>query len=236
MIRKNNEKIIVCGQFIEKYNYTFPFFWGFQGKETTKSYNEKKERSDLSINRARQKLYKIILSNIDDKQKNKNLFVTLTFKKNMKDLKKANYEFTKFIQRFNTFTNKKYRYVNVIEFQKRGAIHYHTLFFDVPYIKNLHLKIEKLWGLGMTNVKPIYKIKNLSAYVSKYIRKGFFDKRLSTQKAYFCSRNCIYPQIYKRSEDIDKILNENTMELVSSSSYPSSKYGQIEKKLYKLIN
>lgn len=234
MIRLTNKKIIICGKFIELYEFERPFRWGFQVKPRLAERGELKERSDSSITRARQTLYRIILSNIDEKQKYKNLFATFTFKKNVKDLKIANYEFKKFIQRFNFFMRKKYKYITVVEFQKRGAIHYHTLFFNVPYVKNLHLKIEELWGQGDTNLKSITEIKNISAYLAKYIRKGFFDKRLSRNKAYFCSRNCIYPNEYRKSEDIDKITAKSIVK-VSSSSYPSNKFGQIKKTLFKLI-
>jgi len=217
---------------LELYHYELPIYWGFQNISIkNRQIDLNKERTQLSINRARQKLYKIILSNINEKQKYKNLFLTLTFKKNITDIKEANYEYKKFIQRFYTKYGK-YKYVTVIEFQKRGAVHYHTLLFNVPYIKDLHLKIKKIWKNGMTEIKPIQDIKNISAYVSKYIRKGFFDKRLSHNKAYFCSRNCTYPQIIKK--DIYKHIPSDIIKL-SVSSYPSNRKGQITKTLYKLI-
>lgn len=234
LIRSTHKKIIICGNYIEQFEYERPLYWGFQGKPILSERGETKERTDSSIARARQKLYRIILSNIDEKQKYKNLFATFTFKKNVKDLKTANYEYKKFIKRFYFFMKNKYKYITVVEFQKRGAIHYHTLFFNVPYIKNLHLKIEELWGQGQTNLKSITEIKNISAYLAKYIRKGFFDKRLSRNKAYFCSRTCRYPDEYRKQEDIDKITAKSIMK-VSSSSYPSNKYGQIKKTLFKLI-
>jgi len=233
MIRKTNEKIIVCGNYIEHFQYEKPVYWGFQNIQKNKKRNEKRERSNLSINRARQKLYKIILSNVDENQKHKNLFLTLTFKKNVKDFKTANYEYKKFIQRFYTIFGK-YKYIVVPEFQKRGAIHYHILLFNVPYIEKLNHKLSNLWKNGYTEVKAIKDIKNISAYVSKYIRKGFFDKRLGSNKAYFCSKSCIYPQEWKGEKDIDRFLQRNII-LVSSSTYPSSKKGQITKKFYKLI-
>lgn len=235
-IQFNTEKLIVLGEYREKIKFTFPYFWNFQSKPIIKSSNSKnKERTDLSIARARKSLYRIIMTNLNSKQKNKNLFVTFTFKKNETDIKKANYEFKKFIQRFYFFMGAKYKYITVIEFQKRGAVHYHTLFFDVPYIKNLHVRITELWGHGYTDIKPLYDIKNISAYLSKYIRKGFFDKRLGNHKAYFCSRSCSYPQVWRRQKDIDKFEGENIMK-VSSSSFPSNKYGQINITTYKLIN
>lgn len=235
MIKKTNTKIIVCGDYIEVYEYARPLYWGFQNKpQIHQSTTTNLERTDLSINRSRQKLYKIIMSNLDDKQLYKNLFVTLTFKKNIIDIKKANYEFKKFIQRFYTFMGKKYKYITVIEFQKRGAIHYHTLIFNVKYKEKLHLDIKKLWGNGATDIKAIKDIRNLSAYISKYIRKGFMDKRLVRNKAYFCSRSCIYPQIYKNQEDIDRYLQRNIIKK-SSQTYPSNKFGVVKKTLYKLI-
>ena len=235
MIRKTKEKVIVCGQFIERIEYEIPYYWGFQSKCTPRNnVSENKERSDLSIARARQKLYRIILSNINEKQKNKNLFLTLTFKENMKDMKKANYEFKKFIQRFSFYMKKKLKYITVVEFQERGAIHFHTLLFDIPYIKDLPKIVNKLWNNGRIDIKPIINIRNISAYVSKYIRKGFFDKRLSKNKAYFCSRNCTYPEEWRDSKNIDRIMDRSKMKL-SVSSYPSSKHGQIIKTTYKIL-
>lgn len=227
----------MCGFYLESFEYEKPFFWGFANSQKYRSEKqENKERTDSSIARARQNLYRIILSNLDDKQPYKNLFVTLTFKENETNIKKANYQFKKFIQRFNYHFAQKLKYITVIEFQDRGAVHYHTLFFNIPYIKDLHLKIEKLWGLGYTEVKLLRDIKNVSAYVSKYIRKGFFDKRLSTQKAYFCSRSCIYPKEFKTNENIDNILNSYILENISVATYETSHFGLITKKTYKLID
>lgn len=235
MIRKTNNKLIICGNYLEYYQYEKPIYWGFQNIQKISGSSKNEERTTLSINRARQKLYKIILSNIDEKQKYKNLFLTLTFKKNITDIKYANYEYKKFIQRFNFYLKTKIKYITVIEFQNRGAIHYHTLLFNIPYIKDLHLKITEIWKHGMTEIKPIKDIKNISAYVSKYIRKGFFDKKLSRNKAYFCSRNCTYPQEIRKKEEIDLIIKQKKNIIISRSSYPSNKKGQIIKVVYKQI-
>lgn len=232
MVKSSKVKYIVCGKYLEEYIYEKPFYWNLEFKTREKSLSTIKERTDSSIARARQNLYRLIMANIDEKQKYKNLFVTLTFKENITDIKQANYEFKKFMQRFNFFYRKKVKYITVIEFQERGAIHYHALFFNIPFIKDLHLKIEKIWGLGYTAIKPLTDINNVSAYVSKYIRKGFFDKRLFTQKCYFSSRDCIRPVEYRRIESLDIIKKRSKLQ-ISTSSYLSNKHGEIKKNLYK---
>lgn len=88
------------------------------------------------------------------------IFIILTFAENITNTETANYEFTKFIQRFNyeIIHKKSYlQYSVVIEFQKRGAIHYHVVFYNLPFVKDLKSKLLKLWGNGFT--KQFFLIK-----------------------------------------------------------------------------
>ena len=126
--------------------------------------------------------------------------LTLTFEENIQDLKTANRMFSKFIQRFNyMLTGKKkayLQYLGVVEFQKRGAIHYHVMIFNLPYIKHkVYETIRELWGKGRIELKKVDTIERLINYLSKYMIKDFTNKKLTNKKRYFTSRKIKRPLI-----------------------------------------
>jgi hypothetical protein len=122
--------------------------------------------------------------------------LTLTFKENVREVKKANYEYTKFIQRFNYELGYKkgyLKYVVVIQFQERGAVHYHMAFFNLPYVKDLKNKLLKIWGKGFTNFRKIKNVRNVGRYMTRYMTKDINDNRLYGQKCYFGSNGLKKP-------------------------------------------
>lgn len=143
---------------------------------------------------------RIIDCNFDDKTK----FMTLTFKDNIQDISYTNYEFNKFIKRlnFHLYNDKKQKlkYIAVWEKQKRGAIHYHIIFFDFPYIKLK--KLQEIWTHGFVKINKIDvdSKDNRGRYVSKYFSKDI-DERDYKQKAFFKSRNLIMPITTKTTEE-----------------------------------
>jgi hypothetical protein len=97
------------------------------------------------------------------------------------------------------------KYAVVIEFQKRGAIHFHVLFFNLPYIdQNI---LAKLWGKGFIKINKIDNVKNIGSYVTKYMSKDFGDSRLCGQKSYFTSRGLKKPFITYDESAINILLN-----------------------------
>jgi len=118
-------------------------------------------------------------------------FLTLTFAENMTDIKECNVLFKNFIKRLKyNYSLKSIKYLAVIEFQKRGAVHYHVL-LDIPYIPQEEL--QEVWGNGFVYINAITHVDNIGAYVLKYITKDNNDSRLMGQKAYLTSRNLIKP-------------------------------------------
>ena len=63
------------------------------------------------------------------------------------------------------------KYLAVWEKQKRGAIHYHIIFFGFPFI-NLD-DLNKIWGNGFVKINKIDvdSKDNRGRYVSKYLQK-----------------------------------------------------------------
>ncbi|TAK95782.1 hypothetical protein EPO05_03335 [Patescibacteria group bacterium] len=193
-----DSKTIIAGNFIEIFKYENEVWCGPLKQAPPKGGGRRMmngKRSKESIQRAKGNLRRLINANawnwLDENEKPYiPIFFTLTFAENMTDIKKANYEFTKFIQRFNYELNKEnnLKYVSVIEFQKRGAVHYHFVFFNMPFVPDLKGKIERIWGQGFTTFRKLDKISNVGMYMSKYMSKEINARKLYGQKCYFTSR------------------------------------------------
>ncbi len=150
--------------------------------------------------------------------------LTLTFKENITNLKTANYEFTKFIRRLNYETNaienkalkqSNLKYLAVFEQQERGAIHYHMIFFNLPYIENIYDRLRDIWGQGrimvggkkrtFEKIKNQVKLKKIIDYFIKYILKSIMENNFPNQKKYIASKGLLKPQT-QYFEEVIKII------------------------------
>ncbi|MEA4892665.1 MAG: hypothetical protein VB085_08905 [Peptococcaceae bacterium] len=120
------------------------------------------------------------------------VFLTLTFRENVRDVSAANYEFKKFRQRLEYQRKKKLKYVVVVEFQERGAIHYHCYLFGVGFVD--WLLYEQTWGHGFIRVNHITNPAGAGCYVTSYMTKDIaMEDRLRGRKSYFASRGLQKP-------------------------------------------
>jgi hypothetical protein len=151
------------------------------------------------------------------------------------DIKYSNNKFRSFIKRLNRHLSSKAEYVAVIEFQKRGAIHYHVIFFNLPYIKKKEL--SNLWGRGYIQINRIKHVNNVGSYISKYMGKDLEDERLYGEKCYFCSRGLYKPIEIIDTESIREMLTILKGKLISGyeNSYENEYTGLTKYKQYYLI-
>lgn len=239
-----NIKLIKSGSLLEIYVFGRDIFLG--GRPTGKNKIEegandptKTELKSIdpeasrkaSGRRAKKKIKRLIHSNAfhwfkENGKAYKPVTITLTFAENIIDLKSANYELTKFILRLNYEANKidgrdpktsQLKYLAVYETQKRGAIHFHIIFFNLPYIENIYNKIRNVWGLGRVDVggkkKSLIKIndrtklKKIIDYFIKYIQKSVFDTEFKYAKRYQASKGLIKPVEQYSGEVIHLVTN-----------------------------
>lgn len=216
-IRSYNTKIIETETTIEIWKYSDPvysFSNPYDKKNSNIEYDEnidsnqnliKKDNIDIYNSVLRMQKYyeqcrwdiaRLVDTNFDNNTK----FMTLTFKDNITDVSYTNKEFSKFIKRLNYYLYKEKRqllkYIAVWEQQKRGSIHYHIIFFSLPYIKNNDL--QKIWGFGFVKINRIDvdSKENRGRYVSKYFSKNI-DIKTYKQKSFFKSQNLIQPKVKK---------------------------------------
>jgi hypothetical protein len=211
-----------------------PIFDEDTGEIIDQEKPEQTERREDNNRRARMELRRTINASFDVHSK----FLTLTFAENITDVKTANAIYSKFMRKMK----RKYgsiKYATVIEFQQRGAVHYHMI-ADLPYISKQEL--ARIWGQGFVKINDITGqnggdgVDNVGAYVTAYMTKDQSDPRLNGQKAYFTSRNLERP-ITVHGMDAIELIDAYGLEQkkeVYASSYESEHQGNITYKEYNL--
>ena len=106
------------------------------GYKEAKNLEQKEKNYNQQVIKRRNNVRRLLCCNFSDKDK----FFTLTFENNETDIQKCDKEFKKFIQRLKyTYKLKDFKYLAVIEFQERGAVHYHII-CNLPYVPQKELQ------------------------------------------------------------------------------------------------
>ena len=216
-----NHKTILLNKYIEEYLYSTTI----QRKKIKKHSYPLLRTSKIDYNLINRKnlLRRLLLCNED-----LNKFITLTFAdQSFKSVKKANYEFKKFVLRL-LYKNNSLKYIAVPEKTKKGVIHYH-LVTNLPYIKKSEL--QTIWQNGFVQINHIYNNQIISLYISKYISK---DKSLPKgSKHLFRSKNLNLPII---DFDIDAEITLRNLDytIIQTKEFNNKYLGQITYNFIKL--
>lgn len=216
---------MLSGNVLEYYEYEKPILKGLKRKLTGRaasaftSEETKAENRKKTAQRAR-----AIVRRYANANPQLTKFVTLTFAENQQDLDVARYELDKFLKRVKT-RYKDFQFICVVEFQVRGAVHFHML-CNLPYISAKEL--AELWRNGFIKINRIDNVDNVGAYITKYMTKETFDDRLAGRKCYSMSKNLQVPEEYTKDEDINEVLeNLENVVRVHSSEFESEYYGVV---------
>lgn len=150
------------------------------------------------------------------------LLLTFTYKENRADLHRAYSDFTFFNKTWRRRFGNAFRYIAVPEFQKRGAVHFHVLYWGLPpeccsrwlegrlrgKYANISPDLSADWGHGFVFLKQTDGNDKLSSYLSKYMAKSFVEYNLANQKAYVASRNCMRPQVITGVDSVEVLLHD----------------------------
>lgn len=260
-VKSSKVRLIVSGNEVEQIEYERPYFWNFPQKNSTASRFEcndapasdilsvsdasgsltlpgdaleEEERRDDHLRRTRSALRRLISANADAWDCMP-IFLTYTFAENVQDITHANSIFTAFTRKLKKRIGIKLKYVVVMEFQKRGAIHYHAIYFNIPYIAGLRKIVAETWAQGFIKLESVRNVRNLGAYIAKYLQVDLDDKRLVGKKAYFSSRGLVKPYELRNQESIDNFLQTAIVTSdVQKVEYDSLKFGVINYKQYKI--
>lgn len=173
-------KVIISGSVVEVYEYEDGSLYDYErkGRNTREMPEEWAGKRDDNLRRSRQMLRRLIWCNMKHYSK----FLTLTYAENMQDINVFRSDWHRFIQNLRR-KGIKLEYLYVLEYQERGAIHAHVVIFN-----NEKLPLEAItnaWGKGFVKLNRIRDIKNLGAYVCKYLTKETVAAYGS--HSYYCS-------------------------------------------------
>lgn len=234
-----NTKIIETPTTKEVYFYENPIFSHSNSDVNTnlvksnkhKNFDEMSAQKQYDSLKRKQKHYEQtrweIARIVDCNYNNKTKFLTLTFKENIQDITITNREFKYFIQRLNYFIyqtkTQKLKYIATWEKQKRGAIHYHVIFFDFPYIAKE--KLQDLWTHGFIKINRIDvdSKENRGRYLSKYFGKDL-ELKEHKKKAFFKSQNLKMPTVQKRMFTDDVLQNLLQEDIIFQKEYSRQVY------------
>ena len=217
-----NQQVFLCGNVIEKTEYERPLLRGLSSKRVGRSVSASEKDKKINRNKVLARNCRTVRQ-YANANPGCNKFVTLTFSDNLTDIDEANYHLKKFNQRVK-YRYPDFKYIVVIEFQKRGAVHYHML-CNLPYIDVNEL--ARIWGHGFIKLNKIDNVDNVGAYVTKYMQKDLDDPRLRGRKCYMTSRNLNKPLKINNHSVVDELLVyicENDLVLRSHTNTTYNEY------------
>jgi len=180
---------------------------------------------------------RVVFSNLCDGQTA--FLITLTYKESEKvtAIEKAYIHLKRFHdKKLRRKFGKDFSYIVVPEFQERGAVHFHGIYFGLPVSvvsERYSRAIAKMWRLGYVDVVLTDGSTRMAEYLSKYMVQSVTDIRLSGQKGFVCSRNIKRPIVVQgetnlRAEDILGVDSE----AVLTREYETQWMGRAIYKLY----
>lgn len=199
------------------------FVFGYDTKNKNDSVRGKSEfledNFNRSTNRARQKVFDLVNANVNRHptptgEYPTTKFVTLTFAENVVDYDYAVREFTNFNKRLSyaLFKVRKnvLKYIAVPEYQERGAIHFHIIYFNLPYV-DFDL-LSYTWFKGYVFINKVRDdITNYAKYIAKYMTKSnkegksqfeiYKENNLINKRRYYTSKGLIRPMDFKLNID-----------------------------------
>lgn len=201
---KYSIKLVDMGDITQVYIYNQPKFKDVGGYElrttrpTNKSMPLNAKIEDRNIIRTKINCQRLAKCNF----KIWRSFITLTYAKNMRDIDKAKIDFSYWVKNIRK-VKKDFAYIMIIEFQKRGSIHFHVLSnlscedhnVVIPQCSNDTYFDVKYWNKGFTAFEIIEgDLQKIIGYISKYMTKEC-DNRLFNYRRYSGSNNLLTPKI-----------------------------------------
>lgn len=215
----SNHKIVISGSRVEHYQYALPVFYDVDRPQldlkinTEKTEQQKQFIKMMSLYNTKKTIKQIIMSNswqwFNEKGKSYNpVFYTMTYDRDVKDIKIGYQDFLLYIKRLNyqVFKDKsaELKYIAVPEYQPvSGRVHFHCVYFNLPFRPVKWL--EKVWGMGLCNLKVLTSLDKVSNYLIKYISKDLSDV---PGKRYLCSRGLLRPVVERDVRNVREILKQ----------------------------
>jgi len=208
-----------------------------KSKDPSGGHNITPERRFDNIRRVRRGFLRLVQTNLS--ANGAPSFATLTFATNS-TLDPSIQCFREFVKILRKELGDGISYIAVPEFQKRGATHFHVLFWGIreELIKNeRHTRyLQAIWARGYVDIIPTDGSPKLAGYMAKYMQKAMFDDRLLGRRSYYPSRNLMRPMLYKTAlvAHYPKEVLGVDIELLTEKTFSTEWLGQGNYQVYKV--
>lgn len=250
-----NLKFIESGNRLEIYRYDKGIVTdrgcnnqnGRIGKEGKEKMTDKNRRETL--NKARNQIIRLVNCNSD-----LTTFITLTYKDNMQDLTRSKKDLAGCIRKMAKFW-PDLKYLYVLEYQSRGAIHYHMLCnipVPVKTAKPKHIKPQEqkdlenyfhriFWPHGFVDVRDLSQEgnTNVGLYVSVYLVEDLYKLDLQGNRCYAYSKNMERPKestMFIPCDNVDLIQDFSQWYNINYMSNYHISYKNVLKEVKKNVN
>ena len=168
--------------------------------DSQSSRTQRLQKRQDNQNRSLLEFRRLVCANISEFEAP--VLVTVTYSTNQTDLGCGYEDWKTFARNMCKRFGKNIRYIAVPEFQRRGAVHFHALYWGLPSDtankeRDTRL-VASLWGHGYVDVYLTDGRENLAGYLSKYMSKAYYDERMFGRRMYRCSRNIFRPLVEKK--------------------------------------
>jgi len=233
-------KLIQSGRIVEFYEFSsdyIPLRASTRKKRSRAVRIKKDSRRSDNLARLRRTFVRIVQSNLIGDECP--LFFTFTMLSVCSTV--LAYEcFSAFSGRIRRIFGTGFKYIAVPEFQKRGAVHFHALYWGLPKgtIENERntRTIQRIWGYGYVDCFSTDGNGAIAGYMAKYMSKSLSDKRLLGKKAYTCSRNMLRPvqvSFAISASVLSKIVGVDNFPL-QEKNFPTQWLGSCNYKLFEI--
>lgn len=209
------------------------------------SLEQKQEKRKDNARRASMVFRRLVSANLGESSCP--LLISLTYAENFTEIGLAHKDFSSFAGGIRSKFGKGVSYIAVPEFQKRGAIHFHALFWgldskELASTERRTRLVARIWNKGFVDLVETDGNHKIAGYLSKYMAKTFCDPRLKGKKAYTASRNIKRPVVEKNAfleplfmGGLQDVPDLSTAELVIEKEYDTVWLGKGRYQLYKTL-
>lgn len=231
------KRAIQTFNYLETWEYEKDITTTHRARQAKKPRIETRPRSYFSIQNARKTLTRTIMANIGRTENS--AFLTFTFV-DIVPLRSGYRIFTAYIKTLRRYYGLKFDYVVVPEFQKRGSVHFHALFFGIE--KEIISQepdtrfFQNTWAHGFVDCLNTDNSPKVAFYMAKYLSKSLSDSRSIGAKAYSTSRGIVRPVLFKTKEVVDFVTEDLSVDKLvdCTAEYDTMHLGRCTYKRYNL--
>lgn len=247
------QKVVTFGQFLEYYQYENEInrktikkqgrtatlarsdkVLANDGQATLEQISSFKTKRRDNLQRSKNAFRRLVQANLGESTNP--ILASFTYAKSVTEIKQGHKDFNAFIKSLRYKFGNEIRYIAVTEFQRRGVVHFHALFWGLPVElvrqERRTRVVARLWGQGFVDLVETDGNDKLASYLAKYMAKSFIDPRHYSTKAYICSQNIKRPIVDKRAIGLMYREKLSTMKLLHEVEYMTQWLGKGRYQLY----